>query len=77
MAHLTGDGGEVALVRFGESQGKTVQISKCFFCLFVNLTAVPFLLAQVNLFCRAVAPRLLSGPHWKAPWCAEGLFGHT
>lgn len=39
VAHLTGDGGEVALVRFGESQGKTVQISKCFFCLFVNLTA--------------------------------------
>lgn len=22
-------------------------------------------------------PRLLTGPHWKAPWCAEGLFGHT
>lgn len=39
MAHLTGDGGEVALVRFGESQEKTVQISQCFFCLFVNLTA--------------------------------------
>lgn len=38
VAHLTGGGGEVALVRFGESQEKTVQISH-FFCLFVNLTA--------------------------------------
>lgn len=35
VAHLTGGGGEVALVRFGESRGKTVQISQYFF-LFVR-----------------------------------------